>query len=172
VTVGQTDSGHSERPFTDATCARLAMSYEACELAELARLAVPIGGDELHPDGTASSTGSALAEAVRVLEAAYRHFDAVVVFARLGGAGWQLIGDTVGFSAHAARERFEAAETRFREALRAPVDQEDCAGAGMWWRNRLTREPAEAALDLDEWVLRHLDGEDDPGPAPVSGNLI
>jgi hypothetical protein len=43
------------------------------------------------------------------------------------------------------------------------------AGGG-WWRENLRRHPEEAAQDLDDWVIRHQDGED-PGPAPVSTRL-
>ncbi|MFE2673179.1 hypothetical protein [Streptomyces hygroscopicus] len=38
-------------------------------------------------------------------------------------------------------------------------------------RAHMTREPLETALDLDDWVLRHEDGNNDLGTAPVSGGL-
>jgi hypothetical protein len=35
----------------------------------------------------------------------------------------------------------------------------------------MVREPLEAARDLDDWVLRHDDGDSPLGAAPVSGGL-
>ncbi|WJV45224.1 hypothetical protein [Streptomyces flavofungini] len=40
------------------------------------------------------------------------------------------------------------------------------------WRSYLLREPLEAAQDLDDWVLRHQDGDGDLEDAPVSGPLL
>ena len=65
------------------------------------------------------------------------------------------------------------AETRFRERLHPAAGEPDPTGApgGMrWWRAHIVREPREAAADLDDWVLRHEDG-DGHGAAPVSGGL-
>jgi hypothetical protein len=118
------------------------MSFEACELSDLARALVPI-------DGTTT-----LADAAEVVAAARRFLDAAVVAERVGGASWQRIGDVLGLSAAQARERFEVAETRFRQRLRS-------TGGG--WRAYLVREPLEAAQDLDEWV--------GGTGAPVSGGL-
>ena len=160
--------------FTEAARARLAMAYEACELADRARRSVPINPQEIRPAETASSAASALAEGERILDAARRYFESVVVFARLAGATWHVVGETIGLPEHIAKERFEPAETRFRHQLHAPVQPDSTSTGttpGEWWRSYLTREPEEAARDPDDWVLRHLDGEDDPGPTPVSGNL-
>jgi hypothetical protein len=171
--------------FSDAARARLAMAYEACELSDLARAAVPIGERELSRDGTPGTPGAALARAAQVLLAAHRLLDAAVVFERAGGATWDTVGAATGTSAHAARQRFAPAETRFRQALystespdaasstdvtNAP-DAANVPGDLAWWRSHLIREPLEAALDLDDWVLRHRDGDDDLGAAPVSGGL-
>lgn len=131
--------------YTEASRARLAMSFEACELSDLARAMVPI-------DPT--SDGAALADAIQVLAAARRFLDAAVVFERAGGASWQLVGDVLGLSAAEARNRFEAAEARFRHRLRS-------TDGG--WRAYLIREPLEAAEDLDHWV--------GGSAAPVSGGL-
>lgn len=152
--------------LTDAARARLSMAYEACELAELARLAVPIDPQELRADGTAQDPASVLTEGARILAAAHRYVDAAVVVARLGGADWRLIAETLGVAEHVAEQRFEPAEARFGD--HAPAG----SGPGNWWRAHLIDEPVEAALDLDDWVLHHLDGEDDPGPTPVSGQLV
>jgi hypothetical protein len=127
---------------TDASRARLAMSFEACELSDLARAMVPI-------DGTAP-----LADAVEVVAAARRFLDAAVVAERAGGASWQEIGGVLGLSTAEARERFAAAEARFRCRVHSADDG---------WRTYLVREPLEAAEDLDEWV--------GGGGAPVSGGL-
>lgn len=156
-------------PYTDAARARLVMAYEACELAELARAAVPIGEQELNPDGTSRSPGTVLADAARVLAAAQRFFEAAAVFERMGGADWQLIGDVLQVSAHTARVRFAMAEAVFRELLRP----EGAHAAGEVGRLRayMAREPLEVALDLDDWVLRHEDGDSDLGTTPVSGGL-
>ena len=130
--------------YTDASRARLVLSFEACELSDLARSMVPI--DE---------TTTALADAAEVLVAARRFLDAAVVVERTGGASWQLIGDVLGLSSAAeARERFEAAEARFRQRLHSTDDG---------WRTYMVREPLEAAEDLDDWV--------GSGGAPVSGGL-
>ncbi|MFB6961790.1 hypothetical protein ACFCYB_33595 [Streptomyces sp. NPDC056309] len=159
-------------PYTDAARARLLMAYDACVLADLARGAVPIGAHELNTDGTTRAPGAVLADAARVLAAARRFFETAAVFERMGGADWQLIGDTLGVSPQAARARFAMAETGFREELllsdgRGPAE----AGETSCLRAYMAREPLETALDLDDWVLRHQDGDDDLGAAPVSGGL-
>ncbi|MFS4093599.1 hypothetical protein [Streptomyces sp. AF1A] len=156
--------------FTDAARARLVMAYEACELADLARACVPIGGHELNPDGTSRAPGAVLADAVRVVAAAQRFFEAAAVFERMGGADWQVIGDVLEVSARTAQLRCAMAETAFRELL----SPERCPTEGEAGRLRayMAREPWEVALDLDEWVLRHEDGDSDLGPTPVSGGLV
>ncbi|MGW6054532.1 hypothetical protein [Streptomyces sp. NPDC055189] len=162
------DSGAAaSSPYTDASLARLAMAHEACELAGLARAAVPIGEHELRSDGTARSPGSVLSDAADVLRAAHRFFEAAAVCERLGGAGWQLIADALGVEAQTARTRFAAAESRFREELRSPGNP----GGAAWWQDYTAGSPLEAARDLDDWVLRHEDGDGDLGTAPVSGGL-
>jgi hypothetical protein len=128
--------------YTDASRARLVMSFEACELSDLARAMVPI--DE---------PTTALDDAAEVLVAARRFLDAAVVVELTGGASWQVIGDVLGLSASEARDRFAAAEARFRQQLRS-------TDGG--WRAYMVQEPLEAAEDLDEWV---------GGAAPVSGGL-
>lgn len=170
MTEGDTEAA---APYTDATRARLVMAYEACELADLARAAVPIGEHELNPDGTVHSPGAMLADAARVLGAAHRFFEAAAVFERLGGASWQLIGDVMDVAAHTARERFTTAEARFREEpLSGRTGSAGALGEVSWWRAYMAREPMEAALDLDDWLLRHQDGGSDLGTAPVSGGLV
>jgi hypothetical protein len=128
--------------YTDTSRARLVLSFEACELSDLARSMVPI--DE---------PTTALADAAAVLVAAHRFLDTAVVVERTGGASWQLIGDVLGLSAAEARDRFAGAEAHFRQRLQS-TDSE--------WRAYLVREPLEAAQDLDEWV---------GGGTPVSGGL-
>jgi hypothetical protein len=128
--------------YTDESRARLVMSFEACELSDLARAMVPI-----------DATTSGLADAAHVLAAARRFLDAAVVFERARGAGWQYIGDVMGLSAPEAQARFAAAEARFRQQLHSTEGG---------WRTYMVREPLEAAEDLDEWV---------GGAAPVSGGL-
>ncbi|MGW5862704.1 hypothetical protein ACWFRJ_11110 [Streptomyces sp. NPDC055239] len=161
----------AESPYTDAARARLAMAHEACELAGLARAAVPIGEHELLPDGTARSPGSVLADAAGVLKAAHRFFEAAAVCERLGGASWQLIGDALGMEARSARARFAAAESCFREELEGGGTVAGPGDAG-WWRAYTAGNPLEAARDLDDWVLRHEDGDGGLGAAPVSGGLV
>ncbi|MFI8873971.1 hypothetical protein [Streptomyces sp. NPDC055243] len=160
-------------PCTDAARARLAMAYEAYALSDLARAAVPIGEHELRPDGSARSPGSVLADAVHVLRAAHRFFEAAAVAERLGGAGWQLIGDVLGVDARTARARFAAAESCFREELRSPegISATGDPGDAGWWRAYTAGNPLEAARDLDDWVLRHEEGDGGLGAAPVSGSL-
>ncbi|MFE4057561.1 hypothetical protein ACFXP3_14895, partial [Streptomyces sp. NPDC059096] len=105
-------------PYTDAARARLVMAYDACELAELARAAVPIGERELNPDGTIRSPGAVLADAARLLALAQRFFEAAAVYERTGGAGWQLVGDILNVPARTAHARFARAEAEFRQGLR------------------------------------------------------
>ncbi|GAB2898621.1 hypothetical protein [Streptomyces mayteni] len=163
-----TDPAPAADGCPDAARARLVMAYEACRLAESARAAVPVGERELNPDGTARVPGAALADAALVLAAARRFVAAAVVFERLGGAGWQLVGDALGLPPRTAREHFAPDEAGFLAELRSaePLGEAD------WWRSHLVGEPLEAALDLDDWVLRHADGEGDLGPAPVSRALL
>lgn len=87
--------------------ARIALSYEACELAELARCAVP----------TDRSTTEAVAEAGRILQAAQRFLAAAVVAAEADGLPWPTIADllTAGpapssWRAHLLTDPYEAAE--------------------------------------------------------------
>ncbi|EKX61587.1 hypothetical protein Sipo8835_05920 [Streptomyces ipomoeae] len=159
--------------YTDAARARLVMAYEACVLADLARAAVPIGEDELSPDGTTRTPGAVLADAARVLAAAQRYFEAAAVFELIGGADWQLIGDVLHVPARTARVRFAMAEAAFRKEVLHPeetgsAEAPDEAGG---LRAYMAREPLEVALDLDDWVLRHEDGDSQLGTAPVSGGL-
>jgi hypothetical protein len=136
--------------------ARVALSYEACQLAETVRLAVPIQPDELRDQPSA-----ALELAADVLQATARYLEAVVVFARLSGADWARIAPQLGLSEGLARIRYGHAETRFRGGT--------AAVPGDWWRTHLLHEPVDAALDLDDWLRRHSD--EDTGAAPVSGPL-
>ncbi|MEU6763139.1 hypothetical protein ABZ916_11515 [Streptomyces sp. NPDC046853] len=167
------DPGAAASPYTDAARARLAMAQEARELADLARAAVPIGAHELLSDGTTRFPGSVLSGAADVLRAAHRLFEAAVVSERLGGASWQLIGEVLGIEAQTARARFAAAESCFREEPHSPTSH----GEDGWWRAYTSGNPLEAALDLDDWVLRHEDGDEGGdaegtlGAAPVSGGL-
>ncbi|MFD9903390.1 hypothetical protein [Streptomyces sp. NPDC059063] len=187
------DSG-ATTPYTDAARARVVLAHEACALAELARAAVPIGAHELNPDGTLRSPGAALADAAGIVAAAHHLLEAAVVVERLGGASWQLVGDTLGVAERTARDRYAQAEARFRENLLAPeplvpeplvpealvpealvpdVLAPTAADREMsWWRAHTAREPLEAALDLDDWVRRHTDGDSHLGAKPVSGGLV
>lgn len=161
-------------PCTDAARARLVTAYEACELADLARAAVPIGEHELNPDGTPRAPGAVLADAARVLAAAQRFLEAAVVFERVGGADWQLVGDVLDVSVRTARVRFAMSEAAFREELLPSegTGSGGAAGEASSLRAHMVREPLETALDLDDWVLRHEDGDSDLGTAPVSGGLV
>ncbi|GAB3824064.1 hypothetical protein [Kribbella italica] len=167
--------------------ARVALSYEACQLAETAGAAVPAAAEEL---------GAARA----VLEAADRYVESVVALARLRGSSWQEIAAALGRSEQAVRAqhppragrgaavgggsaagggsagRGDAAGGGDAAGRGSAAGGGDAAGRGSaaggggdWWREHLLCDPAEAAFDLDDWVRRHLDG--DPGPAPVSGVL-
>lgn len=174
---GEVRGAGGAAPYTDAARARLLMAYEACELADLARASVPVGERELNPDGTAASPGAALADAARVLRAARRLVAAAAVFERVGGAGWRLVGDVLEIPASLARARFARDEARFRRRLSSACDTAgaDDAGEADRLRTHMAREPLETALDLDEWVLDHADGDTapgaGPGTAPVSGGL-
>ncbi|WP_432946297.1 hypothetical protein ACQPXM_07850 [Kribbella sp. CA-253562] len=75
---------------TDAAVARVALSYEACLLAEAAAAAVPAAADEL----TAARS---------VLEATNRYVAAVVALARLRGDSWPQIAAAVGLSEASVR---------------------------------------------------------------------
>ncbi|MDT0543740.1 MULTISPECIES: hypothetical protein [Streptomyces] len=170
-----TESGAgATAPYTDAARARLVMAYEACELADLARAAVPIGEHELNPDGTTRAPGTVLADAARVLAAAQRFFEAAAVFERMGGTDWQLIGEVLYVTPHTARMRFAMPETAFREELLSPEETRSGGAAAevTSLRAHMARQPLETALDLDDWVLRHEDGDSDLGTAPVSGGLV
>lgn len=100
--------------ITEDSLARLAIAWEACQLAESARTAVTVQGD-------------LVAQANEVLEAA---------------------------------ERYAAAVHAFTSG--------QATGQAIAWK--LPEAPEEAAEDLDDWVVRHTDGED-PGPASISGPL-
>ncbi|MED7826258.1 hypothetical protein [Streptomyces chiangmaiensis] len=149
------------------------MAYEACELANLARAAVPVGEHELDPDGTTRAPGTVLADAARVLAAAQRFFEAAAVFERVAGADWLLIGKILNVAPHTARVHFAMAEAAFQQELSSLEGTSSREAARVTsLRAYMTREPLETALDLDDWVLRHQDGDDDLGTAPVSGGLV
>ncbi|MFD3520132.1 hypothetical protein [Streptomyces sp. NPDC058653] len=140
--------GDAGAPYTDVARARLEMAFAAYELAELARTAVPVGVHELAPDGTAGpadsgGAGSALADAAQILAAAHRFHEAAVAFEHVRKGSRSAGTDT------AAKPE----ETR-------------------WWRAYLAVAPYEAAHDLDDWVLRHRDGDHGLSGAPVSGGLF
>ncbi|WP_416973860.1 hypothetical protein [Streptomyces sp. 4F14] len=143
--------------------ARLVVSYQACVLSDLARTAVPIAGDD---DGT---PGALLSEAVDVLAAAHRLLEAAVVHERLAGAGWDVVGAALGLSPRAARVRFALAEAALHDQLRRPEAPDTPRTPQL--PPYVLQEPLEAATDLDDWVLRHTDGDDALGTAPVSGAL-
>ncbi|MFE3589626.1 hypothetical protein ACFXOY_19210 [Streptomyces niveus] len=73
----------------------------------------------------------------------------------------------------AAHRFFEAAATfeRVRENRPPPAGANTASTEASWWHSYLAAAPLEAARDLDDWVLRHQDGDPDLGPAPVSGGL-
>lgn len=71
----------------------------------------------------------------------------------------------------AAAHRFFEAATRF-ERVRENTTSTEARGKPSWWRSYLAAAPLEAARDLDDWVLRHQDGDPDLGTTPVSGGLI
>jgi hypothetical protein len=75
---------------TDVAVARVALSYEACLLAEAAAAAVPAAAEEL-------------AAARSVLEATNRYVAAVVALARLQGHSSQQIAAAVGLSEESIR---------------------------------------------------------------------
>ncbi|MFD0305211.1 hypothetical protein [Streptomyces sp. NPDC127119] len=170
-----TESGEGAiAPYTEAARARLVMAYEACELADLARAGVPIGEHELNPDGTTRAPGAVLADAARILAIAQRLLEAAAVFERMAGADWQLIGSILGVPPRTARVRFAMSEAAFREELIFPKGTHagGAAEEANCLRAHMAREPLETALDLDDWVLRHEDGDGDLGTAPVSGGLV
>ncbi|QZZ28364.1 hypothetical protein A7X85_20660 [Streptomyces sp. ST1015] len=140
--------------------ARLVVSYQACALSDLARGAVPIAGD---------GDGALLAEAAGILAAARRLLEAAVVHERLAGAGWDVVGAALGLSPRAARVRFALAEAALHDQLRRPEAPD--APRTPQLPSYVLQEPLEAAADLDDWVLRHADGDEAPGTAPVSGAL-
>ncbi|MEU7305613.1 hypothetical protein [Streptomyces sp. NPDC007206] len=141
--------------------------------ANLARAAVPIGEHELGPDATTPAPGTVLAGAARLLAAAQRFFEAAAVFERVVGADWLLIGKILNVAPRTARVHFGMAETAFRQELSSPegISSREAAGVTSL-RAHMTREPPETALDLDNWLLRHQDGDDDLGSAPVCEGLV
>jgi hypothetical protein len=172
--VDMTESGpEAAAPYTDAARARLVMAYAACELADFARFAVPIGEHELNPDGTTRAPGTELAHAARVFTLAERFLEAAAVFERVGGADWQVIGDVLGVSRETARVRYAMSEAAFRELLfTEEARSTGSAGEVTSLLVYMVRQPLEFAFDLDDWVLRHRDGDNDLGTAPVSGGLV
>lgn len=73
----------------------------------------------------------------------------------------------------AAAQRFFEAATAFERVREngPPAEVNTARGEPSWWRAYVTLAPIEAARDLDDWVLRHQDGDADLGPTPVSGSL-
>ncbi|GAA1557142.1 hypothetical protein GCM10009789_08110 [Kribbella sancticallisti] len=75
-----------------------------------------------------------------------------------------------------ADEVLEAAQ-RFTQAIAELAQQhgtkwqpEPRTNDDGWWRTNLHHHPEEAAQDLDDWAIRHQDGED-LDSAPVSRHL-
>lgn len=145
--------------YSPAARARVALSYEACQLAETARRAVPIAPSELNAGGTPAS---ALDAATDLLQATARYLEALVVFARLTGADWPQIATHLNLPEGLTRVRYATAEPRFRTLLTSPPTTD-------WWRSHLLQDPLEAAQDLDDWLHHHTDHP--LPPTPVSGPL-
>jgi uncharacterized protein YoaH (UPF0181 family) len=168
------EDGDTEAPWTDATRARMVMAAEARELSDMARGFVPVVEYELCADGTAMSDGMWVGDATRLVAAAHRVLEAVVVFERLGGTSWRRLADMLDMSKQAVHERFSPAEARFQQELALPENPEYTGTIGEI-RYRLhpaARDPDTAAHDLDEWLAQHREPtEPEPDPAPVSGGL-
>lgn len=73
----------------------------------------------------------------------------------------------------AAAHRFYEAAATFERCRADPLAAEaNVSRRASWWRSYLAVAPLEAARDLDDWVLRHRDGDPGLGTAPVSGGLV
>lgn len=154
-----------DSPYTADTLARLALSVAARELADFAREFVPIHPEHAAPDGTL------FADALRLYARAERVVELAVVYERLSGTGWPVLGEVLGMTKQSAHERYAEAEKRFREAL---ADPETTNEFGTPY-NRLPAgadDPDEWAQRLDRWVRRHREpGDVDRDEHPVSAGL-
>jgi hypothetical protein len=154
-----------DSPYTADTLARLALSVAAHELADFAREFVPIDGEHGAPDGTLFE------DALRLLSRAERVVELAVVYERLAGTGWPVLGEVLGMTKQSAHERYAEAEKRFREALAEP---ETTSEFGMPY-NRLPAgadDPDGWADRLDRWVRRHREaGAVDHDEHPVTAGL-
>jgi hypothetical protein len=101
----------------------MVMAAEARELSDMARGFVPIWSTSSAPTAPRCRT-ACVGDATRLVAAAHRVLEAVVVFERLGGTSWQRLADMMDMSKQAVHERFSAAEARFREELALPENPE------------------------------------------------
>lgn len=169
------DHDPSAPPYTTASLARLIVATRARDLAERAGALVPIGTNELRPDGKTTYPGETLMMAAGLLSEAEQLFLAAAVAERMAGTTWELIGDVRDTSRSAAQERFGPAETEFREHLAWP-ENPDYTGEIGQLRYRLDRaalNPDAVAAELDAWVRARCDDHDaEPDSRPVSGGLV
>jgi hypothetical protein len=170
----QIEDGDADAPYTDATRARMVMAAEARELSNMARAFVPIVEYELAADGTAMSDGMWVGDATRLVAAAHRVLEAVVVFERLGGTSWQRLADMLDMTKQAVHEKFSDAEARFRNELAVPENPEYTGTFGelRYRLHHAARDPEDTARELDDWLAHHREPtEPDHDVAPVSGGL-
>ncbi|WP_433236343.1 hypothetical protein ACQPYK_26930 [Streptosporangium sp. CA-135522] len=114
-------SGYRSAAYSQASIARLALSGQACELADAARDLVPTTSDGHAADG------EFVRDAARLVETAHRLLEFAVVYERIKGTGWERIGVALdGVSRQAAHERYATAAKDFQ--LRACTPGCDLSG--------------------------------------------
>lgn len=111
--------------------ARVALSYEACQLAETAGAAVPVAVEELSA-------------ARAVLQATDRYVGAVVAVARLRGESWQEIAAALGRSEESLRH-LESGGDWWREHLLRDPD-EAASDLDDWVRRHLDCDEGPAPV--------------------------
>src|SRR4051794_31912475 len=107
-------------PCTDATRARMALAAAAQELSDSARAFVPIWPGRLRIAGGADVGAGDVEDAVRLVARAEQVLERMVVFARVGGASWEEIGDGLGAAPQDAQNKHEEDVARFLADLAEP----------------------------------------------------
>lgn len=152
------------RDFSRQALARLALSDQACTVAESAAGLVGTRND------VDTGLGGHASQAQQLIEQAERCLVMAVVYDRERGSSWGEIGDYTGISADEAENRYASAIQERNSAFEEPYGP-DASG-----RRRIPRlptaayDPAWASNHLDRWASLNRIGINDKHA--VSGGLV
>jgi hypothetical protein len=157
----ESDPADDRYAYSRAALARLALSYQLRDLADLAADGVPTTTDD------AAEPGEEVDFALALMALANEVLTRAVIYEREKGTTWETIGACFGITRQSAHEKFREAEQEWKLALVEPF----YPSSGGRIRNLRLHEaayrPTDAGRQLDEWARKHCDAEG----YPVTGSL-